>query len=75
MGGLLGGYSFLMVADNIPTTDQFRPVVLRVLSDGRERRLTEIGDDVVKHLGLSDEVLAETIPSGQPRYRNRIAWT
>ncbi|MBC6796943.1 restriction endonuclease [Corynebacterium sp. LK31] len=63
-----------MAPDNIPTTDQFRPVVLRVLSDGRERRLTEIGDDVVRHLGLSDEVLAETIPSGQPRYRNRIAW-
>ena len=63
-----------MAPDSIPTTDQFRPAVLRVLSDGRERRLTEIGDDVVKHLGLSHEVLEETIPSGQARYRNRIAW-
>lgn len=74
MGGALGGYSFLMSPDNTPTIDQFRPAVLRVLADGRERRLTELGDDVVKHMRLAPEVLEETVPSGQPRYRNRIAW-
>lgn len=74
MAGPLGVYSFLMVSDNTPTIDQFRPAVLRVLADGQERRLTELGDDVAKYMGLSPEVIAETVPSGQPRYRNRIAW-
>ena len=74
MGGPQDSYSFLMVPDNTPTIDQFRPAVLRVLADGQERRLTELGDDVAKYMGLSPEVIAETVPSGQPRYRNRIAW-
>lgn len=74
MGGALGGYSFLMTSDNTPTIDQFRPAVLRVLADGRERRISELGDEVVRYMGLSPDVLAETVPSGQPRYRNRIAW-
>ncbi|MCQ9129153.1 winged helix-turn-helix domain-containing protein, partial [Corynebacterium amycolatum] len=63
-----------MAPDNTPTIDQFRPAVLRVLADGRERRLTELGDEVAKYMELPSEVLTETVPSGQPRYRNRIAW-
>lgn len=63
-----------MAPDNTPTIDQFRPAVLRVLADGRERRLTELGDEVAKYMELSSEVLAEKVPSGQPRYRNRITW-
>lgn len=71
---VLGIYSLSMARDNTPTIDQFRPVILRVLSDGRERRLTELGDDVARHMRLAPEVMEETVPAGQPRFRNRIAW-
>lgn len=71
---VLGIYNPSMARDNTPTIDQFRPAVLRVLADGRERRLTELGDDVARHMCLAPEVMEETVPSGQPRYRNRIAW-
>lgn len=60
--------------DNTPTIDQFRPVVLRILNDGQELAVREIWDLVADHMKLSDEVRAEVIPSGQPRYVNRINW-
>ncbi|MEW6899291.1 restriction endonuclease [Trueperella pyogenes] len=36
--------------------------------------LSEIIELVAEHMCLSDEVLAELVPSGQPRYANRINW-
>ncbi|MEF3322885.1 restriction endonuclease [Gulosibacter sp. GYB002] len=63
-----------MSTDNTPTIDQFRPVVLQVLSDGQEYPLQQVCQLVADHMGLSDEVRAETVPSGQRRYVNRIAW-
>lgn len=60
--------------DNTPTIDQFRPVVLRVLSDGQERAIREVCELVADHLKLSEAVRAERIPSGQHRYVNRINW-
>lgn len=62
------------VVDNTPTSDEFRPVVLRVLSDDQERTIVEIRAQVADYLGLSEEVRAERIPSGQPRFENRINW-
>lgn len=61
-------------SDNTPTIDQFRPVVLRVLNDGQERAVRDVCELVADHMNLSDEVRAEVIPSGQPRYVNRINW-
>lgn len=60
--------------DNTPTIDQFRPVVLKVLSDGRERVIRDIWQLVADCMNLGEEVRAERIPSGQPRYQNRINW-
>ncbi|MDO5722130.1 MAG: restriction endonuclease [Actinomycetaceae bacterium] len=63
-----------MRSDNTPTIDQFRPAVLRVLRDGATRSRMEIAEAVADHMGLSAEVRAERIASGQYRYVNRINW-
>lgn len=63
-----------MSIDNTPTIDEFRPVVLRVLQDGQVRHVREICELVAESMGLSAQVCQEQIPSGQPRYQNRINW-
>lgn len=63
-----------MSKDTIPTIDEFRPVVLRVLQDGLARHVREIWELVADSMGLSEQVREELIPSGQPRYQNRINW-
>lgn len=63
-----------MTVDNTPTIDQFRPVVLRVLSDGQERSIREIYQLAADYLRLSEGVRAERVSSGQQRYINRINW-
>ena len=63
-----------MSKDNIPTIDEFRPVVLRVLQDGQVRHVREICELVADSMRLSEQVREELIPSGQPRYQNRINW-
>ncbi|MCI6557704.1 MULTISPECIES: restriction endonuclease [Schaalia] len=63
-----------MGVDLTPTIDEFRPVVLRVLADGQIHRVRDICELVANHMGLSAEVRAEMITSGQLRYVNRINW-
>lgn len=63
-----------MKADLTPTIDEFRPVVLRVLSDGQTRRVRDVCELVADHLKLTEEAKSETIASGQLRYVNRINW-
>ena len=58
----------------MPTIDQFRPVVLRVLNDGMERPVRQVCELAADHMGLNAEVRAERIDSGQARYVNRINW-
>lgn len=60
--------------DNTPTIDQFRPAVLRVLNDGVVRPVRQVCELAADHMGLSAEVRAEHIDSGQARYVNRINW-
>ncbi|MEL6052191.1 restriction endonuclease [Corynebacterium rouxii] len=63
-----------MSTDNTPTIDQFRPAVLSVLADGRVVPFRELCIKVADYLGLSTEIRAEQVPSGQARYINRINW-
>lgn len=63
-----------MQADLTPTIDEFRPVMLRVLADGQTRRVRDVCELVADHMGLTAEVRAEMITSGQLRYVNRINW-
>lgn len=63
-----------MTSEKTPTTDEFRPDVLRVLADGQVRPFRDVHRLVADLRGLDAETRAETIASGQPRYVNRIGW-
>lgn len=60
--------------DGVPTIDGCRPAVLRVLSDGNERRLKDIVIAVGRHMDLPDGVMSQRITSGQGRFENRVGW-
>ena len=60
--------------DLVPTIDEFRPYVLRVLSDGEAWHLRDLRPRVAELIGLADEALEQAIPSGKLRYANRITW-
>lgn len=59
---------------DVPTWDQFMVPVLTALQDTELRRSKEIRTAVVDLVGLSETAKAELIPSGQPRYVDRINW-
>lgn len=61
-----------MISDNTPTSDEFRPVVLRVLADGKARPLREIYRAVADQMKLAPKVLEERVSSGEHRYSHRI---
>lgn len=54
--------------------DQFRPYVLRVMSDGKKRKYSELVEEVCQLAQLSESALAERLASGQQRAENRIGW-
>lgn len=47
---------------------------LKLCTDGKERTVSEIGDEISKQLSLSTEDLQETMSSGQTKLYNRVAW-
>ncbi|MCS4535495.1 restriction endonuclease [Corynebacterium sp. HS2168-gen11] len=57
-----------------PTTDEFRPVVLRVLNQGGVHSFNDICEMAADYLNLPQEVRDEKIPSGMYRYTYRINW-
>lgn len=59
---------------SLPTWEQFIAPVLRVQSDGETRSLREIRSLTAQGEGLTDEQLADALPSGQSRAGNRIGW-
>ena len=63
-----------MTTDNTPTIDEFRPVVLAVLADGKVRGFRELCELVADAAGLTAETRGERLDSGQMRYRHRIGW-
>lgn len=58
----------------MPAWDDFLVYVLRYLSDGVIRRLTEIRQGVTDLAGLDEEQRRQLLPSGQPMAANRIGW-
>jgi restriction system protein len=58
----------------LPTWEEFNAPVLSVLSDGAVRTLRELRRDVSVDVGLTDEQMSETLPTGQSRADNRIGW-
>lgn len=63
-----------MSMSKMPTSDHFRPLVLRCMADGKARSRPEIYQAVADLAQLSDQARAEQLPSGGLRYRNRIGW-
>lgn len=62
------------MVDEVPTIDEFRPAVLHVLADGKTLSFAELCQAAADHLRLSQQSRQEMLPSGQPRFRNRINW-
>lgn len=59
----------------IPSYEKFLLPVLKLLSDGKVRTKQEIVRTMAKQFQLSEDELAETLPSQtQPTYVNRIGW-
>ena len=58
----------------VPTIDDLRPGVLKVLEGGDAKPVKELHRKVADSMGLSEEVRSQEIPSGQLRYANRINW-
>ncbi len=58
----------------VPTWDRFLAPSLRFLADGELHRARDVRAAVAVGLALTDEALAELIPSGQRRWENRANW-
>lgn len=58
----------------MPTWDQYMAPCLRALEDGQVRRTREIVEEAAKLLGVTEEVKAILIPSGQEQWVNRGNW-
>lgn len=60
---------------SVPGFQDLTLPVLRAFEDGQEHSSREVRDRVALRLGLSQQDLGETLPSGkQTRYANRAAW-
>lgn len=59
---------------SLPNWEGFMAPVLAVMSDGNVRNRREINEAVAVQAALSEDDLAETLGSGQPKFANRIGW-
>lgn len=57
-----------------PVFQEFLLPLLRRTSDGSEHRLPTLAPLVASDLNLTSADMTEQLPSGQSRYRNRLAW-
>lgn len=63
-----------MSVDVVPSAEQFRPVVLSVLVDGKARQVREIYQLAADRVGLSQAAREQRTPSGEIRYNNNVHW-
>ncbi|MGQ4553712.1 restriction endonuclease [Dermabacteraceae bacterium CCM 9519] len=63
-----------MSVDLVPPIDVFRPAVLRALKGGEAFPFRDLCTRVADQMQLSNEAREQCVPSGQPRYINRITW-
>lgn len=52
----------------------FGPVIAALHGLGGSARPSEVRDWIVRELGISEDEQAETLPSGNPRFDNQVAW-
>ncbi len=58
----------------VPGFQVFLRPVLDQYANGAERRARDLGDVIASRLQLLPSDVEETIPSGEPRFRNRLWW-
>ena len=58
----------------VPKYHELMRPLLDLVADGRPRNLREAAPELAERLSLTDEDLTETLPSGYPRYLNRVGW-
>lgn len=58
----------------VPKWNDFIDPVMRLLADGKERTRSEILAGVVEAMKLTAEDMADSLPSGEPRYIGRVGW-
>jgi len=63
-----------MTPMSVPKYHELIRPLLDLVADGRPRNLREASQELAEQLRLTDEDLAETLPSGYPRYLNRVGW-
>src|SRR5512139_3033136 len=47
---------------------------LKIAGDGQEHSFSEAVETLAKQLKISDDDWKELLPSGQPRFENRVGW-
>jgi restriction system protein len=57
-----------------PKDHELMRPMLETVADGEPHALKQVVARMQAQSGLSSEQLAETIPSGQPKFRNRSLW-
>ena len=58
----------------IPNYQSLMLPILQALADGSDTTLSELRERVAACIGLTDEEIAELLPSGQTRFAARIQW-
>jgi restriction system protein len=58
----------------LPQWYEFILPILDVLEDGNVRTVKQIRDGILRRVPMTEEELAELIPSGQERWYNRMNW-
>jgi len=59
---------------SIPTHDKLILPFLQILADRKEHEITEIRNILAKEFNLTDNDLAEEIPSGGKKFAGRVGW-
>jgi len=72
IGKLFSATSLEIMA--VPKYNELIRPLLDLVADGRSRNLKEASQELAERLQLSDDDLAEIIPSGYPRFLNRVGW-
>lgn len=52
----------------------FWPVIGALKGLGGSARPSEVREELVRKLGISEEAQEDTLPSGFPRFDNQVAW-
>lgn len=63
-----------MAVSNLPMRNEIHQPILILLSDGKERRLSDIVSKLAEHFSLTDKELNERVPSGHKRFYHRCSF-